>query len=221
MSIIICTNYSVEIRLPYIMMKKEDCIRKLNEFLYVQEYIPGDLFFVMERVDDAVPDLRKERETTFSFRRSGTDIPLTKIQFWKDFAEEEGRHLQEIAKGGPSISAGIVAFRKGLDFHVANQLWIVYASLREITDLDTVQPEDIELYMTTKTTEEAPMMSNMGIQRASRYFKRDDRRHSRLSMPLHSFSAKVMLRMYPEKLYMINAAVANMRRLIEISDCGN
>ncbi|MHA1679759.1 MAG: hypothetical protein ACTSUE_02045 [Promethearchaeota archaeon] len=169
----------------------------------------------MERIDDAVPDLRSTNETEHALFK-GQD-PLKKIQFWENFVKEDMDDLDRIDAG----TAGAVSFQSIIeDHHENNELWVAYASLVKINDIDMVQPEDIEMYMSVSTTKGAPMYANMGIQRPGRYMGRERRKHGRLSIPIHSFTAKVMIKAYGSgsrvgsKQYMISAPVSNMQRLI-------
>jgi hypothetical protein len=186
------------------MEKNKDCIKSDGEYWYIQEYIPSSLYFIMERVD----------QNALSY----------KYAFWKSFVEHEQERFQrrEEQEEGIIYSSGqkdgLSGFDASFEFdNSKHQLWIVYAYTSELTSKNQPLQEDkIEMYMSVMTTDTAPMTTHMGIQRSYMYLYNERAGgHSRISVPLHSFAAKIMLIIYPSKLYMITTPVGGMKRTFE------
>jgi len=169
-----------------------DGVRRIRKGMYIEEHIAGELYFIMDRVD-GFPD---------------------KIKFWRDFAKED----EETYEARNQVTAGASALFIIMDEYsdLGNAIWMAYASpVPPSPDISTPVAKNVELYVSVNTVYDAPMYSNMGIQRSSQYI---GPRHGRLSIPLHSFTAKVMIEEYglEGKEYMITAPVGNMRRLVSL-----
>lgn len=177
-------------------------VKKQNEYLYTAKK-ENDLYFVMERIDNAVPD--------------------SNYSFWKQFIKEEdmatGRCLKYSVKHlVPALTiGGLGGFRASLDFNTNNEFWVAYACQREVTKDHPVTVNDIEMYVSILTTEDAPMVLHMGISRSFQNWirSREDKsckfvEHKGISVFLHSFAAKVIKMRHPKKLYMITAPAGKM-----------
>jgi len=194
-----------------------ESIQEMSLSLYIQEYVAGELYLVMERIDS---------EALFNDDKKAMR-GMSELEFWRDFVKRDIASLKKLtSRNSLNTYVGADSFLLSLNstFVENNELWVVYASTRRITTKNIVENDDIELYMTTSTSYDgkAPMITNMGIQRHSKYFKseiyEDQRRYRGLAMPLHSFSARVMLMRYPDMSYMITCPVGNMRRLIKLNE---
>lgn len=193
-------------------------VKKVNEYLYRGIFKKG-LYFVMERIDKEVPN---KREVYSLFKL--LEPQESKIRFWKDYYKEQDIAFEKYKKleikGEKLDFSGFAGFYKSLEFYKDNELWISYASIKKIKDIDTVKMEDIELSFAVMTTDKAPMVTHMGISRSFIYILNhlDDpekyKYHDRISIPLHSFAAKVTLYRYPEKLYMITVPVSKMATIM-------
>jgi hypothetical protein len=186
-----------------------------------------DLFLVMERID----------------RRSGH-------HFWTKFVDNEFRLAsvyQQRIKSGENVPVkfrpeavggdrGLEPFRISVeDFgfniedepgHGGEEIWVVYASSSDVNG-PASSPDDIEMFMSVLTTEGAPIVVDVGIQRSFGYLLqllvanpsgdggiKPKRKHDRLAVELHSMAAKVMLLREPKKLYMITKPVPKMREIL-------
>lgn len=138
------------------------------------------------------------------------------------------------------LADGVKAFNETLNsFHKNNELWVTYETPKKIEKAEDIPSDDVEMFMSVVTIKDAPMESHWGISRSFGYllgalkYAYEKRRyelasesprtgmtfqkenafplHSKLAMKLHSFSARVMLSREPNKLYMINAPLNEMR----------
>lgn len=90
-----------------------------------------------------------------------------------------------------------------------NDLWVAYASCAPITDKAFCTFEDIDMYVSIITSENALFTSHMGISRsweAARDLAEKDpkrKKYSYQSMYLHAFAAKVIKLIDHRKVYML------------------
>lgn len=106
--------------------------------------------------------------------------------------------------------------------HGRYELWIAFVSTKEIKTLSDIAHNNIEMYVTVSTDPEAPMTTHMGINRSLKYLYNaatlwlKDKTlilHPNLSMNLHAFAAKVIKKIYNNKLYMITKPVKVMAEI--------
>lgn len=213
-------------------------VKKKTDHLYVGKRADG-LYFVMERIDES----------------SGSQHTL----FWHLYVRDEYDYHDKykgkwradeipIQEGFPRFKArdhnltdGLQSFKASLErYRSRNELWIAYATSKEIERNTQIGWDDIEIAMTVLTDQDVPMVTHIGIGRSFQYLlnaikadgqrkmREEDRQkwgvrlpdkddfkiHTGLSMGLHSFAAKVMRFRDPRKMYMMSAPNTAMRDIM-------
>lgn len=194
-------------------------VKEINSHLYIGQKEPG-LYFVMERIDTAVPDSR--------------------LPFWKEYIAAEWKNhdlykkewtMEHVPQGkgflvfksrDHILRDGLTSFDKSVKYYNSNnELWIAYTSTKIITKADDTTFDDIEMAMPVMTDPDAPMVTYMGISRAFHYLleaiksknENNFKVHPGLAISLQSMAAKVMRIRDERKLYQINAPVPAMRNI--------
>lgn len=155
----------------------------------------SDLHFYMTKVtDDNVENWDKyaaqEDDLSDNFRYNSSSCGLAK------------------SKAG----VGICAFHNSLKYydHFETETWVAYAANKNIENPSQPTSGAIEMFVTSSTSEHAVFMTNSGIARAPSY---DGNTHSQLSMKVHGFAAKIMLKMHENLAYMINSPANTMLKI--------
>lgn len=201
-------------------------VKKINDYLYIGKKEDG-LYFVMERIDEAVPNSE------------------SRLQFWRNYVKSENSGHGNYKKAWSQrdgnlprgfllfpgragrLDDGLYSFEESLNkYYTNNELWVAYVSTLEPKKADDIQADNIEMAVSIMTNPEAPMVVHMGISRSFNYLlnaldeveketqKRKFPLHKDLAMGLHSFAAKVMLLRDPQKIYMVTSPVPMMRDIM-------
>lgn len=185
-----------------------------STFYYAQQ---NDVYYVMERIDNNSERLQfwnkfmvYERNKNRKYREEWNPIK---------FPKEKGYLPAKDGYNNLELTEGISSFEISLkNYHANNEFWVAFVSIT-LPDLLTLEFQNIEIYVTVMTTEDAPMISHFGISRSFGYMLRTihDKNiilHPGMSLKLHAFSALIMTHRYSNKLYLITAPVANMAAMM-------
>jgi hypothetical protein len=207
-------------------------VRKLDDAgtLWVGE--KGGVHFVMERMDDAVPDGRKRRAFWSTYLSQEENENYVKYrQAWADGELVGKANFLQFPSLDASLKAGIHSLNSSLaSFHAHSELWIAFVTRRPISEpsqLGELTGHDIEMYVSVCTDPASPVVMHMGISRAFLYMLNALREqshfpmqqshfpmHKNLAVQLHAFAASVTLQRYPKKLYMVSAPVPVMSDIL-------
>ncbi len=188
------------------------------------------VYFAMERIDQSKKRQAFWKKYAFDeYVWKEKENPPYIIQY-EDAEKNLPRHkkYEGLVRSGEGVkfSDGIDTFQSLLrDGYVDNEAWVAFASKSPIGSLEDIKAENIEMVVCVLTDVDAPMTSHMGIAKSFHYmlealkeWDHNDKRfplHADLSMYLHSFAAKVMKKLYNNKLYMITAPVPLMAKIIQ------
>ena len=170
-------------------------INQINPRLFSSKK-EDNLYFIMERIEEDNAD------------------------FWYRYCEWE-----KIKDSNPPINPNfplvryrdvrdaIVVFQESLHFmlHSGVELWVTYASNKPIKKGRMFPVRCIEMCFVVLSSNSAPFVTHAGIFRSYASINRIRPYHKGISMPLHSFAAKVILAQYPQKIYMITVPLPIMR----------
>lgn len=162
-----------------------------------------DLFFVMERFGETNGD--------FWIKFLSKENKLAA----RSFKKCSDKTLQNLVTGTTGSVESLKTHLLVRDC-IPHELWILYASVKSVSDGTPFSSDNIEMTCTVSTTPDAPFVNHMGIARTMRFaaYEIDTiRTHSNISMNLHSFGAKVMKIRYPEKIYMITTPMPIMEEI--------
>lgn len=202
-----------------------------NEDLYYLE--KNGVYYVMERIDNR-PRLEYWKEFIKKEESGYADYRRKYLKNMKKYENVKG--LLHFHTRDQSLSGALGSFKDVVTYdNTHNELWIAYVkrvlSDKEKTELAeyiTILPSNtkmeydedlydptIEMFVSVVTTEEAPMVTHMGITRSFNYlFRAMDKvklLHTGISLDLHSFAALIMTKKYKNKLYMMTTPVPMMR----------
>ena len=128
--------------------------------------------------------------------------------FWDQLAKSQHRNKSLVkADYYNLISLGTAAFLDALNYYDQADVWVAYVGTRELT----VRYNQIEMLMSVTSPKGSPISSHMGIFRSLFYTGPE---HSKISMDLHGFAAKIISELYQEKLYMLNFPINNMLNIM-------
>lgn len=122
--------------------------------------------------------------------------------------ERQKEQWQQYSDGAGYIragSGGVCTFRSALDAwsNFQTEVWVAYVSMEPMVDIEKINKNSIEMYISVTTSAHAPFTSHMGIQRVNPADKHQSHKH--IANQLHTFCARIMHERYPEKIYMINS----------------
>ena len=139
---------------------------------------------------------------------------------WMEFSKEELRKAFAYSRAmklewdflGP-IRTAVNSFEEFIDLYAEsedikyneNEVWIAYVK-NNIT-------HQIEMCFTVTTQKNVPVTTHMGIFRANYSSNRMEQTRG-LSLLLHSFAAKAMRSIYPEKQYMYTDSIGDMKKIL-------
>lgn len=186
----------------------------------------------------AVPALASDAET-YSYKKSDnlyfTMVKVTDVNrdFWRCYGapgakidqirqvvteqmETLGKSMEDhpryrVSEGISSGLSGFVALENPGD---GVEQWVAIASYKEIKDPYAINLNDIEMTMMVTTAKDVPFTVHMGISR-SYYALFLEFWHKNLSLDLHAFAAKAMLKRYPEKTHMVSAPIKVMNEILQ------
>jgi hypothetical protein len=183
-------------------------IEKKNDGLYVGE-IAGKFYVALERINE------DNLNTWLKYSRNQHRYISKKIK--------KGEQLMYLpnANGAKSFKQVLECYKKNSIKHT-NELWIAYASRKEVTGKAFLQVNskktDIEMYMTVITSPNAFITSHMGISRtwemAEDLEKNPQKKHKYQSLYLHAFAARVMRQIDSKKIYMMTAPNELMYKIL-------
>ncbi|AZL16378.1 coiled-coil domain-containing protein [Rickettsiales endosymbiont of Stachyamoeba lipophora] len=196
--------------LPNVNMDSEEI--KIQDFLlkqYIEQKIIGEIYSV-KHYDNLYFNMVKVTEAN--------------VQEWKKYSHNQSRlaskHQDNIKKEYQTIinqiEVGLIGFDASLSFYDNDktEVWVAYASYVPVTDPNEVNLSEIEMFVTISTSQNSPFTSHMGITRSATSLLADKEVHRDLATHLHTFAAQVMLKRYPQKKYMINIPMREMRDIL-------
>jgi hypothetical protein len=195
-------------------------VKKLNDYLYIGQKEPG-LYFVVERIDDAVPGASSRRsfwEDCIAKEYQNHDLYRNEYFSKEDFYKNKKGFLKFFNPNHP-LTGGFDTFKESLTYHSNNELYIVCAIRRAIEKADDLEIDDIEMAAPVMTDKGFPMITPMGVTRFFHYLRKaakaemdgevPDKVHPNLAMDLFSFLAKVM----EDKIYLIYSPMHHMKQI--------
>lgn len=206
-------------------------IKKMSDDFYIGKMADKGPYFIMERIDE-----KSANHQRLKFWQKFADDEkkyhdIYKKDYWANerVPNEKGRGFLSFSDRSDRLSDALDSFKISMGYSKDNELWICYASRKLAKSSLEISHDDIELAFTLMTTKDAPMTTHMGINRSFNYLinaikerelEKDTSNylfpvHGNLSVPLHSFAAKVMKIIYPEKVYMITSPVHKMKKILE------
>lgn len=132
-------------------------------------------------------------------------VDESNANFWRKFANAQQKNY------------GWIGFKPSYDIGLRYkdaESWVSFATNKELQNPDLPTKQDqaaMEMLVTTLTSEHTPFTTHMGISTSSLY---QGKRHKKLSMPLHGFTAKAIMQDHHGKYYMITAPTDNMAKIM-------
>jgi|GEM_PF-4686110 len=194
-------------------------VQKLSEYLYVGK-AANDLWLVMERIDDGVPNANFRQVWWKIYTSKDKTSHNDYYQLWAEGNVPKKQGFIQFQGRGHILTSGQYSFETSLNYHTSNELWIGFASSKNIAQTSDITADCVEMAVPVMTDKDAPMVTHMGIGRSFYYMIRaiEDPKafplHGNLAMDLHSFAAKIIKIRDPKKLYMMTAPVPTMREIM-------
>ena len=195
-------------------------VNKKSDYLYTGQRKDG-VYFVMERIDAAVPNSEKRLNFWDTYISSEYNKHGDYRCLWANKNGILPKGFLTFSSRDASLTDGIYSLRTSLEeFYKDNELWIGCACIKDIKDPADLEESDIEMLVSVMTHPDAPIVEHMGISKSFRYLlnayyaREEYPLHTDLSMSLHSFAAKIMNIRYDNKIYMITAPVPAMRNIM-------
>ncbi|MDF3034690.1 MAG: hypothetical protein K0R76_1644 [Alphaproteobacteria bacterium] len=150
-------------------------------------------------------------------------ITSKNIALWKNYARAQQDKVKNPGHRLHMLYPGSHYFYKVLSAEPAlwyrNEVWVAYVTESHpepISNLTNVKlyTKNIKMFVTVTSKPDALLTSHMGIAASVEHMS-SPTRHSQLSLPLHAFAAQVMLNRNPKRLYMVNAPMIGMEKILE------
>lgn len=182
-------------------------IRQSNNF-YTAKIKDKDLWLAMERIDD------NTQPRWLSYAQAQSDPSVLRIT--SDLTTR-------------STGSGAHYFLRVLEGtdHTLNEIWVAYitkqtpepipSEMGSYSHKRVLSPpafaKNIEMFLTVTSSPQALLTTHLGIEASfeSIYFQT---RTKGISLDLHSFAAKVMLGLNPERRFMVNAPAFTMEQIL-------
>lgn len=169
-----------------------DGIITLNEGYYVAKLNGRDIFAIAEKLNS---------ENRIFWLEVGTK--------WTE---------RDYDGGNMSFVYSIEDFNKNIGNVNAGETWVVYFTetnpLRNIQTNADKMVDEIIVAVTVKTGRDSLVTSHMGVQKGPNYRVIQDinirKKFEQLSVPLHAFASKVMLKLNPNRKYQVNTPILSM-----------
>lgn len=171
-------------------------IKEISQNFYVAKIQDKDLYLVMEQIHD------KETQSLW--------VNYGKVQF-------EDASIGFKLTNGKFTNVGSARFKDVLEnvSFIDNEIWVAYITddkdPKPIKNQQELMAKRIKMFMTVMSSPKALLTTHMGISKSIEALLE---KTPSLSMDLHSFAAKVMLKKNPERKYLMTSPTLPMEKIM-------
>ncbi|WP_123662629.1 hypothetical protein [Candidatus Cardinium hertigii] len=180
----------------------------VTEELYTEQKA-DKLFFVMERLS--------EDNESFWYQFITANKECIR-KYGNEYSVDGGKYSLLRSQNALDIFKEIFLLRNRRN--QSDEFWIAYITIQPVSKAKTVAYKDIEMAMLVGTAGDLPFTSHQGIFRTPKfiinmiYKENKNHMHKNISVAFHAFAARTMLKLHPEKVYMINTPAKEMREIL-------